>query len=118
MATHSSILAWRISWMEEPGRLQLTGLQEYQHPRERIVFFRLLLFFFLKYVRAHSVISDSFATPCTAALRAPFSMGFSRQEYWSRLPFTSPGDHPDPGIEPWSYPLQAISCIAGGFFTD
>ena len=45
MATHSSILAWRIPWMEEPGRLQFTGLQEYQHPRERIVFFRLLLFF-------------------------------------------------------------------------
>jgi len=46
MATHSSILAWRIPWMEEPGRLQFTGLQEYQHPRERIVFFRLLLLFF------------------------------------------------------------------------
>ena len=41
------------------------------------------------------------ATP-TAAYQAPLSMGFSRQEYWSRLPFPSPGDLPDPGIEPGS----------------
>ena len=52
MATHSSVLAWKIPWMEEPGRLQ--------------------------------------------------SMGFSRQEYWSGLTFPSPGDLPDPGIEPGS----------------
>ena len=49
MATHSSILAWKTPWTEEPGRLQ--------------------------------------------------SMGFSRQEYWSGLPFPSPRDLPDPGIE-------------------
>ena len=36
-------------------------------------------------------------------------MGFSRQEYWSGLPFPSPGDLPDPGIEPWSPALQADS---------
>ena len=36
-------------------------------------------------------------------------MGFSRQEYWSGLPFPSPGDLPDPGIEPWSPSLQADS---------
>ena len=36
-------------------------------------------------------------------------MGFSRQEYWSELPFLSPGDLPDPGIEPWSPALQADS---------
>ena len=41
-----------------------------------------------------------FATPWTVAHQAPLSMGFSRQEYWSGLPFTSPGDLPDPGIEP------------------
>jgi len=34
-------------------------------------------------------------------------MGFSRQEYWSGLPFPSPGDLPDPGIEPWSPAFQA-----------
>ena len=40
-----------------------------------------------------------FATRWTVAHQAPPSMGFSRQEYWSRLPFPSPGDLPDPGIE-------------------
>ena len=41
-----------------------------------------------------------FATPWTAAHQAPPSMGFSKQEYWSGLPFPSPGDLSDPGIEP------------------
>ena len=48
-----------------------------------------------------------FATPWTAANQAPPSMGFSRQEYWSGLPFPSPGDLPNPGIEPRSPTLQA-----------
>ena len=43
-----------------------------------------------------------FATPWTVAYHAPPSMGFSRQEYWSGLPFPSPEDLPDPGIEPGS----------------
>ena len=48
-----------------------------------------------------------FVTPWTVAYWAPLSMGFSRQKYWSRLPFPSPRDLPDPGIEPWSPTLQA-----------
>ena len=48
-----------------------------------------------------------FATPWTIACQAPPSMGFSRQECWSGLPFPSPGDVPDPGIEPRSPTLQA-----------
>ena len=48
-----------------------------------------------------------FATPETVAFQVPPSMGFSRQEYWSGLPFPSPGDLPDPGIEPGSPALQA-----------
>ena len=48
-----------------------------------------------------------FATPWTVAYHAPPSMGFSRQEYWSGLPFPSPGDLPDPGIEPESPALGA-----------
>ena len=48
-----------------------------------------------------------FVTPWTVAYQAPPSMGFSRQEYWSGLPFPSPGDLPDPGIEPRSPTLQA-----------
>ena len=47
------------------------------------------------------------ATPWTAANQAPPSMGFSRQECWGGLPFPSPGDLPDPGIEPGSPTLQA-----------
>ena len=48
-----------------------------------------------------------FATPWTIAYQGPLSMGFSRQEYWSGLPFPSPGDLPNPGIEPRSPALQA-----------
>ena len=48
-----------------------------------------------------------FATPWTIAHQAPVSMEFSRQEYWSGLPFPSPGDLPDPGIEPGSPALEA-----------
>ena len=51
------------------------------------------------------------AAPCTLACQAPLSMGFSRQEYWSGLPFPSPGDLVGPGIEPVSLesPAQADS---------
>ena len=48
-----------------------------------------------------------FVTPWTVAHQAPPSMGFSRQEYWSGLPFPSPGDLPDPGIKPRSPAFQA-----------
>ena len=48
-----------------------------------------------------------FATPWTGAYQASLSMGFSRQEYWSELPFPSPGDLPDPGIKPRSPTLEA-----------
>ena len=50
-----------------------------------------------------------FETPWTVAYQAPPSMGFSRQECWSGLPFPSPGDLPNPGIEPGSPALQADS---------
>ena len=45
-----------------------------------------------------------FVTPWTVAYQAPPTMGFSRQEYWSGVPFPSPGDIPDPGIKPGSLP--------------
>ena len=51
-------------------------------------------------------MSDSFVTPWTVACQAPLSIGFSKQEYWIGLPFPSPGDLPDPGIEPGSPALQ------------
>ena len=56
-----------------------------------------------------SVVSDSFATPWTVAHQAPLNMESSRQEYWSGLPFPSPGSLPNPGIEPWSPELQEDS---------
>ena len=55
-----------------------------------------------------------FATPWTVVRQAHLSMGFSRQECWSGLPFPSPGDLPDPGMEPGSLTSPAL---AGGFFT-
>ena len=50
-----------------------------------------------------------FVTSWTVACQAPLSMGFSRQEYWTGLPFPSPGDLPDPGIKAGSPTLQADS---------
>ena len=53
-----------------------------------------------------------FVTPRTVAYWAPPSMGFSRQEYWSRLPFPSPGELPDPGLEPGSPALWADTLLS------
>ena len=59
-----------------------------------------------------------FGTPCTVAHQAPLSMEFSRQEYWSELPFPSPGDLPNPGIKPmflhllhWKADSLPVSCL-------
>ena len=60
-------------------------------------------------VLSHSAVSNS-ATPWTAAHQSPLSMGVSRQEYWSGLPFPPPGDLPDIGIK------LAYPALAGGFF--
>ena len=68
-----------------------------------------------------------FVTPQTVAHQTPLSMGFSRQEYWSGLPFPSLGDLPNPGTEPESATLQADSlpseplgkpdcCVAGVYW--
>ena len=61
-------------------------------------------------------MSDKSATPWTVAHQVPLFMEFSRQEYWSGLQIPSPGDLPDPGIEPRSPALQVDSCITGRFF--
>ena len=58
------------------------------------------------------------ATLWTVAHHAPLSMAFPRQENWNGLPFPSPRDHPNPGIEPGSPALQVDSCLAGRFFTN
>ena len=59
-----------------------------------------------------SIVSDS--TPWTVARQAPLSLGFSRQEYWSAVPFLPPGHLPDPGIEPASLAFPALVEV---FFT-
>ena len=53
-----------------------------------------------------------FATPWPVAYQVPLSIGFSRQGYWSGLPFPSPGDLPDPGIEAGSPTLQADALLS------
>ena len=55
------------------------------------------------------LVAQSCPTLWTTACQAPLSMEFSRSEYWSGLPFPSPGDLPEPGIKPRSLALQADS---------
>ena len=62
-------------------------------------------------------LCPTLATPWTVACQAPLSMGFFRQEYWNGLPFPSPRDHPDPGIEDRSPALQADSLLTELYVT-
>ena len=66
-------------------------------------------------VLSHFSCVQLFLTLWTVAHQAPLSMGFSRQEYWSGLPFPSPGNLPHPRMEPTSLMSPEL---AGGFFTD
>ena len=61
---------------------------------------KILPYFSLLLLFSPSVVSSSFVTPRAVAHQASPSVGFSRQEYWSGLPFISPGDLPDPRIGP------------------
>ena len=122
IAIHSSTLAWKIPWTEEPDRLQSMGLQRvgYDWDIFNIDQVQLISVFSLSIVHAFFVPKNPlkvkvksfshvqlFATSWTVVYQAPPSMGFSRQEYWSGLPFPSPGDLFNPGIEPRSPALQA-----------
>ena len=66
---------------------------------------------FLTHACVHAVaqLCPTLCDPWTVAHQVPLYMGFSRQEYWSGLPFSPPRDLPDPGIEPGSLALQAAS---------
>ena len=146
MAPHSSTLAWKIPWTEEPGGLQTTGLQSrtrlssgaffpssfdwsgvalqccqfllYSRGNQLSVYTCPLVFWISSPMRSpespeerslcclagslvcvRSVVSDS-AAPWTGACQSALPLGFSRQESWSGVPLPSPGDLPDPGIEP------------------
>ena len=85
------------------GNQKARGFSEGEKKLKKIILcIRLLLF-------SHQVVFDSFATLWTVAHQGPLSMGFSRQEYWSGLPFPSPGVLPDQRIKPMSLSWQAGS---------
>ena len=104
MVTHTSILAWEIAWTEEPGGLQSVGSQKI---RRDLAHVHVMLSRFSR-VQLHAAL-------WTVALQAPLSMGFSRQEYWCGLPFPSPGDLPNPEIEPGSPALEADALTSEPF---
>ena len=84
--------------MEKNNRMGKMRSLQYKLPREH----------FIQVVGGLVAKScPTLVTPSTVARQAPLSMGFSRQEYWSGLPFPTPGDLPNPGIEPGSPVLQA-----------
>ena len=126
MATHSSILAWRIPWTEQPGGLQSMGSQRVRHDwaANTSTFIYMCVCVCVHCSLLTLTLSPGFYFSCacmlscfnhvwlfvtlwTVAHQAALSIGFSRQEYWSGLPFLSPGDLPNPGIKPRSPTLQA-----------
>ena len=146
MATHSSVLAWRIPGTGEPGGLPSMGSHRVRHdwsdlatpaalriktkisghcemcftpfyglihvpqnPTNIVIIFRE----WKEGKEERKKVSNS-ATPWTIAHQAPRSMEFSRQEYWHEVPSPSPGDLPNPGIEPWSPSLQADAFTVWG----
>ena len=89
MATHSSVLAWKVSWTEEPGGLQSAGSRRLGHD------------WATNTQHSCSVVSAC----CDPVDRGPLGScpwDFYRPESWSRVPFPSPGDLPDPGMGPMS----------------
>ena len=89
----SGPLCWSV---EVPRRAQTPGVGKWSLPSDVCVW------------QLHSC-GRLFATPRTVTCQAPLSMGVSRREYWSGLPFPSPGNLPTPGIQPGSPSLQADS---------
>ena len=119
IATHSSMLAWRNPWTEKSGDFSSWGRKESDTTEELTLHFTsmytvfsmvisitknsgILISTFVVVVISLQVVPDCFATLWTLTCQAPLSMWFSRQEYWSGLPFFSPGDLPDLGSEPTS----------------
>ena len=119
MATHSSTFAWKMPWTEEPGRLQSMGSQRVGHDWATSLLlyctlYRLQYRVNITFIYVLSCFShvQLFAAPWSIAHQAPLSMGFSRQEYWSGLPFHSPGDLLNPGMEPGSPALNTDSLLS------
>ena len=102
----SKILSESLSLLSQ---LKYFFLKNQSRKENVTCFYKILNFFKLSFPPIVKSLSRVrlFVAPWTVAYQALPSMGFSRQECWSGLPFPSPGDLPDPGIEPRSPPLQA-----------
>ena len=141
MATHSSVLAWRIPGTGKPGGLPSMGSHRVGHDwsdlaaadgwggnrswkevqEEGDFYLHTVIHFIVEQKPTHHCKAtihaqflscvQLFETPWTVAHQAPLSMEFSRQEYWSGLPFPPPGDLPNSEIE------LVSPALAGGFFT-
>ena len=109
-ATHSRTLDWRTPWTEEPDG-QSMGSQRVRHNWTHMhtyIYTHIYIIWRKSKVKVKSLSCVLlFVTPWTGAYQASPSMGFSRQEYWSGLPFPSPGDLPNPGIKPGSPALKS-----------
>ena len=115
MATQSSILSWRIPWTEEPGRLQSMRSQRIGHDLNDWTHTKVIWHLYKLMTHVKVKLPSRvwlFATAWTVTDQAPPSMGFSRQEYRSGSPFLSPGDLPNPGIEPGSPAWQADALLS------
>ena len=99
------IMSWEIDGENSGNRVRLyflgskiTADGDCSHEiKRRLLLGRKVMTNLVKSLVSHVGL---FVTPWTVAYHAPLSMGFSRQEYWSGLPFPSPEDLPDPGIDP------------------
>ena len=122
MATHSSVLAWKIPWTEEPGRLPSMGLQKSDTTQPlnnnikklKIKRRKVLILKFTKETwrgkhRSCIFPNISICDPMDCSRPGSSITEFSKQEYQSGLPVPSPGDLPKSGIEPRSPTLQADS---------
>ena len=83
----------------------------FSRPLSQVTILLLATLWFILPLTHVLIMSNSSVTPWTVAQQTPLTMGFPRQEYWSRLTFLYPGDFPNPGIEPTS------PALTGGFFT-
>ena len=104
---------WLSNWTEQVNILPLPEQQLgecYQSSTGcRVIIVEVIIIMVVVYGCLVTKSCPTIATPWTVAFQAPLSMGFSRQEYWSGLPFPSPGDLSDPGIKSRSSAFQADS---------